>query len=69
MFTAIKSVVRVSLFALPVLIGTAVATPTTQPQTLTMAAAKSGYPEVRLRKMHMVRPDLIPFPMDIEIFC
>jgi hypothetical protein len=24
---------------------------------------------VRLRKMHLVRPDLIPYPIKIEVFC
>ena len=26
-------------------------------------------PEVRLRKLHLVRPDLIPYPIDIEVVC
>lgn len=26
------------------------------------------YREVRLRKMHQVRPDLIPYPIDIEYY-
>lgn len=30
-----------------------------------MAAAQ----EVRLRKLHLVRPDLIPFPMAYEVYC
>jgi hypothetical protein len=25
--------------------------------------------EVRLRRLHLVRPDLIPYPLDIEVFC
>lgn len=27
------------------------------------------YPEVRLRKLHLVRPDLIPYPIAYEICC
>jgi hypothetical protein len=27
------------------------------------------YPEVRLRKLHLVRPDLIPYPLAIEVMC
>jgi hypothetical protein len=27
------------------------------------------YPEVRLRKLHLVRPDLIPYPLAYEILC
>lgn len=26
-------------------------------------------PEVRLRKIHLVRPDLIPFPINYEVYC
>jgi hypothetical protein len=26
-------------------------------------------PEVRLRKLHLVRPDLIPYPIAYEIYC
>lgn len=26
-------------------------------------------PEVRLRKLHIVRPDLIPYPIEYEIVC
>ena len=26
-------------------------------------------PEVRLRKLHLVRPDLIPYPISYEIYC
>jgi hypothetical protein len=26
-------------------------------------------PEVRLRKLHLVRPDLIPYPLCYEVYC
>jgi hypothetical protein len=26
-------------------------------------------PEVRIRKLHLVRPDLIPFPIAYETYC
>lgn len=26
-------------------------------------------PEVRLRKLHLVRPDLIPYPIEYEVVC
>jgi hypothetical protein len=26
-------------------------------------------PQVRLRKLHLVRPDLIPYPIDVEVVC
>ena len=25
--------------------------------------------EVRLRKLHLVRPDLIPYPIETEVYC
>jgi hypothetical protein len=25
--------------------------------------------EVRLRKLHLVRPDLIPYPISFEVYC
>jgi|GEM_PF-5439804 len=25
--------------------------------------------EVRLRKLHLVRPDLIPYPLHVEVIC
>jgi hypothetical protein len=25
--------------------------------------------EVRLRKLHLVRPDLIPYPIELEVYC
>jgi hypothetical protein len=27
------------------------------------------HPEVRLRKLHLVRPDLIPYPIAYEVCC
>jgi hypothetical protein len=32
-------------------------------------SARGYYPEVRLRKLHLVRPDLIPYPIYFEIYC
>lgn len=26
-------------------------------------------PPVRLRKLHLVRPDLIPYPIDVAVYC
>jgi len=35
-----------------------------------VALVSSLFPaEVRLRKLHLVRPDLIPYPLDMEIVC
>jgi hypothetical protein len=32
------------------------------------AMVKAPY-EVRLRKLHLVRPDLIPYPIFFEVYC
>lgn len=32
-------------------------------------ATASLRPEVRLRKLHLVRPDLIPYPLQYDIIC
>jgi hypothetical protein len=34
-----------------------------------VAVAADRPPEVRLRRLHLVRPDLIPYPIIYEIFC
>jgi hypothetical protein len=31
-------------------------------------AAQPNY-GVRLRKLHLVRPDLIPYPLSLEVYC
>jgi hypothetical protein len=51
---------RESKTAVPVVSASALSTP---------AIAQTYYPEVRLRKVHLVRPDLIFYPLDYEIFC
>ena len=28
-----------------------------------------GLPEVRMRKLHLVRPDLSPYPIAYEVYC
>jgi hypothetical protein len=33
------------------------------------AMAQAYFPEVRLRKLHLVRPDLIPYPIFYEVYC
>jgi hypothetical protein len=35
----------------------------------TTVATRIYYPEVRLRKMHLVRPDLILYPLFFDIYC
>ena len=41
-----------------------------RPASLTETGPISAIrPEVRLRKLHLVRPDLIPYPIASEIYC
>jgi len=52
------------LLALPMI-------PPTSGQTTTAGETPTAgiYPEVRLRKLHLVRPDLIPYPIAYEVCC
>ena len=43
----------------------AISIPASDPQT---ELVKAPY-EVRLRKLHLVRPDLIPYPIFFEVYC
>jgi hypothetical protein len=36
---------------------------------LAPAGATATRYEVRLRKLHLVRPDLIPYPINYEVYC
>jgi hypothetical protein len=38
-------------------------------ETADDSLARVVLPEVRMRKLHLVRPDLIPYPMAYEILC
>ena len=40
-----------------------------QPQTPLVRMDPLRPPEVRLRKLHLVRPDLIPYPIAYEVVC
>jgi len=43
--------------------------PPTQSTTAGETPMAGMYPEVRLRKLHLVRPDLIPYPIAYEVCC
>lgn len=51
----------------PVWTHTARATPPTADASGALAYRPGT--EVRLRKLHLVRPDLIPYPLCYEIYC
>ena len=44
-------------------------TPASQPAATSIDAVASYHPEVRLRKLHLVRPDLIHYPLSVEVIC
>jgi hypothetical protein len=77
--TAMTKPVRIfgaAVLGLCALIGTARPAAQSSSQSSALAAASgratvADLPrvEVRLRKMHLVRPDLIPYPIKIEVFC
>src|SRR4051812_26768466 len=43
--------------------------PQVPPTTASGRDAVTMLPEVRLRKLHLVRPDLIPYPISYEVYC
>ena len=42
--------------------------PADKPATL-KGETPTARAEVRLRKLHLVRPDLIPYPLAFEVYC
>jgi hypothetical protein len=61
-----KIVVRSALLTLAVAASVGWAGPSAQSTAKQQVAL---LPEVRLRKLHLVRPDLIPYPICYEVFC
>jgi hypothetical protein len=54
-----------------VVLASASVSPASRPTLMsnTSAAEANLSPEVRLRKLHLVRPDLIPYPIQLDIYC
>jgi hypothetical protein len=56
-----------------VLVAAALLAPAVASQTLPAPKVSdqsaNALPEVRLRKLHLVRPDLIPYPIAFEVLC
>jgi hypothetical protein len=44
-------------------------TPSTQARGEQATVSSRLPPEVRLRKLHLVRPDLIQYPIQFEVYC
>jgi hypothetical protein len=69
-----RSLSKIALLKIASLIVCCAATTGTTPPVATSArhiavAARTYYPEARLRKMHLVRPDLILYPIFYDIYC
>jgi hypothetical protein len=61
------AIVTASLLSAAMLTSDSSARPSSQtPATGRLANFR---PEVRLRKLHLVRPDLIPYPIDYDYYC
>jgi hypothetical protein len=74
--TANRWVLMAALVAAGLLPGTsAVSATSAAPRLAGLAAAQDAVassslrPEVRLRKLHLVRPDLIMYPLAYDIYC
>jgi hypothetical protein len=70
MISGIRTWVRVIAAGLMMIACLSAAPQTAQPKVPTGEDATSRInPEVRLRKLHVVRPDLIPYPVYYEVYC
>ena len=61
-----------ALLAIAALTCTATTAPAPQTRSNSAPAVAAGqtyFPEVRLRKLHLVRPDLIPYPLTFDVYC
>lgn len=70
---SVRLTVRLARAALAVALLAGAATPT-KPTAGVSPVADEGIvgtvlPEARLRKLHLVRPDLIPYPIAFEVYC
>ena len=59
----------VSLMALVPTAGRSTPAPAPAVQAAPADPTAGVLPEVRLRKLHLVRPDLIPYPIAYDIYC
>ena len=65
----IRPTVRLALAALGMLLLAGSDRPAPTVEASDAPAAVARIHEVRLRKLHLVRPDLIPYPVAREVFC
>jgi hypothetical protein len=64
----LRAVFAAALLALPASGSTATAATLSSTGAPTTLNSDSS-PQVYLRRLHLVRPDLIPYPIAVEIFC
>jgi hypothetical protein len=68
-----RNITRVAALAvLMLLVGSSPSTPRTNIQPVGPAVATTSsllFPEARLRKVHLVRPDLLPYPIVYAVYC
>lgn len=73
MMIGMRSFLRLAGSALILAALASAAPPPTAPAAAAAAdqnsATSRAAPEVRLRKLHLVRPDLIPYPLAYEVYC
>ncbi|HEV8292766.1 MAG TPA: hypothetical protein VGP94_12620 [Tepidisphaeraceae bacterium] len=62
----LKKLLRAFVLGCAALVCTA---PTPQTTATSDEAVAYLHPEVRLRKLHLVRPDLIHYPLSVEVIC
>jgi hypothetical protein len=66
MASVVRRAARLTLLVVVCLLGLATAP---QPGDVAPAGETPLAAEVRLRKLHLVRPDLIPYPIAYEVCC
>jgi len=67
-----RFITRVAAVAvLMLLVGSSPSMPAKNANAIGPAVAVSSYlfPEARLRKVHLVRPDLLPYPIVYAVYC
>jgi hypothetical protein len=64
----LRAALAAVLLALPATGSTQPAAPA-NPAVAPVTLNSDNSPQVFLRRLHLVRPDLIPYPIAVEIFC
>jgi hypothetical protein len=62
-------IVRAAIVTVSLLVCVSASAPPATPAAANPPALARYLPEVRLRKVHLVRPDLIDYPIYYEVLC